>query len=108
MILQEAPGENPIPWSFQPPVAAYILWHMVPFFHIKASNIASIFSSDLPLCFLSLSPFFFFLPHCAAYSVLVPQLGIEPMSPAVEAQNPNLWTTRDVSLLLLCYKEPLS
>ena len=32
-----------------------------------------------------------------ACRTLVPQPGIEPTSPAVEAQSPNHWTTRDVS-----------
>ena len=31
-----------------------------------------------------------------ACGILVPRLGIEPMSPAVEARSPNHWTTREV------------
>ena len=36
----------------------------------------------------------FFWPHCEAHGILVPQLGIEPMLPALGAQSLNLWTTR--------------
>ena len=39
--------------------------------------------------------FFFllnFCPHRAAYGILVPRAGIEPVSPAVEAQRLNHWT----------------
>ena len=31
-----------------------------------------------------------------AYGILVPQPGIEPVPPALEAQRVNHWTTRDV------------
>ena len=31
-----------------------------------------------------------------AYGILVPQPGIEPRAPAVEAQGPNHWTAREV------------
>ena len=37
----------------------------------------------------------FWLYH-AAGGILVPQPGIEPVPPALEAQNLNHWTTRDV------------
>ena len=30
------------------------------------------------------------------YGILGPQLGIEPVPPALEAQSPNLWTTKKV------------
>ena len=40
--------------------------------------------------------FFFFWLHCAAFGILVPQQGIEPAPPAVEAQSLNHWTTREV------------
>ena len=30
-----------------------------------------------------------------ACRILVPQLGIEPVSPALEAQSPNQWTPRE-------------
>ena len=35
------------------------------------------------------------MPRCAAYGILVPRPGIEPRPPAVEAQSPNHWTTRE-------------
>ena len=40
--------------------------------------------------------FFYFLPHHAACGILTPRPGIEPISPAVEAQSPNHWTTREL------------
>ena len=39
---------------------------------------------------------FSFWPHCTAYSILVPQTGIDPRAPAVGVQNPNHWTAREV------------
>ena len=39
--------------------------------------------------------FFFFLP-CEACGILVPQPGIEPTLPALEARSPNHWTAREV------------
>ena len=33
---------------------------------------------------------------CVACGILVPRPGIEPVLPAVEAQSPNHWTTREV------------
>ena len=39
--------------------------------------------------------FFYFLPHSTVYGDL-PGPGIEPKSPAVEAQCLNHWTTREV------------
>ena len=51
---------------------------------------------------LNLSPSFsknilFFWPYYMACGILVPQAGIKPMVHAVEAQNLNHWTTREVS-----------
>ena len=40
--------------------------------------------------------FFFFWPHLAACKILVPWPGIKPVPPAVETQNHNHWTTREV------------
>ena len=39
---------------------------------------------------------FLFWPHRGACGILVPCPEIEPMPPAVEAQSPNHWTTREV------------
>ena len=39
--------------------------------------------------------FFFFLATRTAFQILVPHLEIEPVPPAVEAQSPNHWTTRE-------------
>ena len=44
---------------------------------------------------LSYTGLFFFF-HKTCY-ILLPQLGMEPMPPAVEAQSLNHWTTREVS-----------
>ena len=41
--------------------------------------------------------FFFFLGSChVLHEILVPQLGFEPVLPAVEAWSLNSWTTREV------------
>ena len=42
--------------------------------------------------------FFFFWSLCSAYGILVPQPGIEPMSPAVQVWSLNHWTLREVPL----------
>ena len=34
----------------------------------------------------------------AAYGILVPQLGIRPVPPAVSAWSPNHWTAREVAI----------
>ena len=39
--------------------------------------------------------------RCTACRVLFPQPGIEPMSPAVEVQSPNPWTTRELPAYVL-------
>ena len=44
---------------------------------------------------------FFFWPCQMACRILIPQPGIEPMLPAVEAQSPNHWTTREVPCLYI-------
>ena len=36
----------------------------------------------------------YFWPCYMACAILVPQLWVKPVSPAVEAWNPNYWTTR--------------
>ena len=41
---------------------------------------------------------FFFGPHPAAYVILVPRPGIEPLPTAVEVQSLNHWTGREVPL----------
>ena len=40
--------------------------------------------------------FFFFWPRYVACGILVPQPGIKPVPPAVEARSLNHWTTREV------------
>ena len=56
-----------------------------------------IFSVHLLLLLLLL-----FLPHCAAfYGIFVPQTGIKPSPPGVEAQSLKHWSARKV--LIFCY-----
>ena len=51
-------------------------------------------SDSIWFCFLFVC--FYFWLHHAACRILVPQAGTEPMSPAVETQSLNHWTTREV------------
>ena len=44
--------------------------------------------------------FFFFLPHCAAWEILVPQPGNEPAAPALQGQGLYHWTAMKVSHLI--------
>ena len=48
------------------------------------------------LCCYTIFFFSTFWPHREAWRILVPQPGIEPVPPAVEAQCLNHWTTREV------------
>lgn len=50
--------------------------------------------------FLLLLLYLIFWLYCAACGVPVPQLGIEPVAPALEAQSLNHWTTREVPVRL--------
>ena len=45
--------------------------------------------------------FFFFWSHCTVCGILVPQSGIEPLPPALEAWSLNHWTVRKVPILEL-------
>ena len=45
---------------------------------------------------IHLLTFFFFWPHCIIFMILVPQPGIEPVSPALGVWNLNHWTAREV------------
>ena len=56
--------------------------------HVATNGIISFF-----FCF---GLVFFFWPHRAACRILVPQRGIKPTPPAVEAQSLNGWTAREV------------
>ena len=40
--------------------------------------------------------FFFFLLCRTACGILVPQLGVKPVRPAVQAQSLNHWTSKEV------------
>ena len=43
-------------------------------------------------------PFVCLWPHCTACRIWGPRPGIEPVPPALEAQNPSHWTTREVPI----------
>ena len=45
--------------------------------------------------------YFFFWSHCTVCGILVPQSGIEPLPPALEAWSLNHWTIRKVPVLEL-------
>ena len=54
------------------------------------------------LVLLNLFIYLFWLYH-AAYGILVPWPGIEPVTSAVEAQSLNLWTAREIpNFLIFC------
>ena len=57
-------------------------------------------NTNFLLCFFVCFVFVFWL-HCMACSILVPQPGIKPVPPALEAQSLNHWTTREVPNFLL-------
>jgi len=68
------------------------------FIHYIYNSLHLLIPNSLP----SQSLFFvFFLPPCAAGSILVPGLGIEPVSPATEMRCLNHWTTREILGILL-------
>ena len=45
--------------------------------------------------------FILFWPFQAAFKILVPPPGIEPLPPAVKARSPNYWTTREFPICIL-------
>lgn len=49
--------------------------------------------------------YFMFWPSCVACRVLIPWTGIEPMSPVVNVQTPNPWTTREIPKGFLLHLE---
>ena len=54
--------------------------------------------ADTPVVFFF---FFSFWLCCEACGILVPQLGIEPMPLAMEAQSSNHWTARELPVVCL-------
>jgi len=50
--------------------------------------------------------FLYFFGHRAC-GILVPQQGIKPMPPAVEAWTPNHWTTREILVAFKCAQNVL-
>ena len=71
---------HPQLWQFPPPTCGHLSW-------------------PLGLLVGFLNTFFFFLPDLTACKILVPWPGIKPSLPAVDAQSPNHWTTREASLI---------
>ena len=72
------------------------------------------YGEKIPLCFgCGFFFFFFFLggaggeAHQVAGGILVPRPGVEPTSPALEAQTINLWAAREV-LKYHCFKSHFS
>ena len=95
--LRDAPHQHPS-FSLVPQRGGNTLqlllwwWVSVLLFTFSALQTQStIVSSFLPLPF--------FRPHCEAQRIIVPQPGIEPVPPAVEAQGLNHWTTREVPIV---------
>ena len=76
---------------------AHVLWE-----HVYKCLMYTVFTETLwedsiiPLLF-----YLFFWPHCTACKTLVPQPGVEPVPPPVEAQSLNHWSTRAVRLPFL-------
>ena len=52
-------------------------------------------SGNRRLDLLGIFFFFNFCPHCTACWIFVPQAGIKPRLPVMEAWSPNHWTTRE-------------
>ena len=72
----------------------------VPFASLNSKLFFAFFNYSLFLsCFPALLFFFFFWPCRTACGILVPQPGIKPMPPAVEAWSLNHWTAREVPVL---------
>ena len=63
--------------------------------HVRILRRKGQFLESLTFFFFSFSVVLFFWPCHVACGILVPQPGIELMSPAVEAWSPNHWTARE-------------
>ena len=87
-------GWDHCPGLLTPVILCYSQIFVISFYYLEA-RIA------LTICHIrmSLVRFFIFLIswlHCVACGILVPPPGTEPAPPAVEAWNPNHWTTKEV------------
>ena len=58
------------------------------------------------LSFFRVSLLLLFWSHCVVCRILVPQPGIQPVSPAVGARSPNYWTTREVPDFFFFFNKP--
>ena len=73
---------------------------LCPHSHTHLGNCKQQFGILTDLTRSVMLPFFlFWSAPCLACEILVPQAGIEPLPPAVEAQSPHSWPAREVS----CY-----
>ena len=63
---------------------------------LRVNNVGNIFLMGKRYNKKFLSLFLFSWPHLSARGILVPQPGIKPVPPAVEAHSLNHWTTREV------------
>ena len=75
-----------------------------PTFTHEERSLGGNLSKLVQLIEVFLALFFFWSPY-AAYGILVPQTGIEPAPPVLEARCPNYWTTREICFLIL-YPRP--
>ena len=64
--------------------------------HLPALNFRVLKRDMFAVFYFFLFFFLFFLLYHVAFSILVPQVGLNSVSPAVEAQSPNHWTTREI------------
>ena len=65
-------------------------------YHSAPNILLYLFLKFIYIVFLVSYFVFIFWLHHAAFGILVPQPGIEPSPPALEAQSLNHWTTREV------------
>ena len=94
------------PWTWSLNVCGTVSWKCkqlyiyVRLFIVTLMYTWPFFSPKLTLFFLKmvfyLFIFIFFWLHSVACKILVPQPGIKPMPPAVEAPSLNKWTAREV------------
>ena len=80
-------------WGHTHPASLSFLAHSAP---ATLASLFTIFLASTTINKIHCFAFFFFPLGCMAYRILVLQAGMEPRPPAVEAQSPSHWTTREV------------
>ena len=88
--------KKPSQWLQEKPEVAKITC----FFKISTFNFFFLISTFL------ISFFFFLRLKCEAWGILIPWLGVKPVSPAMEVQNPNNWTSREFPDYILTISTP--